>query len=279
MKNKDKIKSNIIGLDIGLALGRFFLDTEDLHFGYWPEGEKPTSRNFALAQENHSRLIIDKIPGDAKRILDVGSGSGNLALKLLDAGYGVDCVIPSDYLAAAVQEKLDGRGKTHICKFEDLSSPERYDVIIFSESFQYVNMAASLEKVEKMLRLGGHLLICDFFKLDVPFKSIMGGGHRWVAFKETIKKAKLELISDDDITDGTAPTVDFLNQFCQEVLKPVGKMTGDYMLSNYPKITKILMWRFNRRLEKIKVRYLSGDVNGESFKKCKTYRLLLFKSS
>ena len=86
MKNKGKIESNIIGLDIGLAFGRFFLDTDDLHFGYWPDGEKPTPQNFAWAQENHSRLIIDKIPCDAKRILDVGSGSGNLALKLLDAG-------------------------------------------------------------------------------------------------------------------------------------------------------------------------------------------------
>ncbi len=37
MKNKGKIESNIIGLDIGLAFGRFFLDTEDLHFGYWPD--------------------------------------------------------------------------------------------------------------------------------------------------------------------------------------------------------------------------------------------------
>ena len=279
MKNKGKIESNIIGLDIGLAFGRFFLDTDDLHFGYWPDGEKPTPRNFAWAQENHSRLIIDKIPGDAKRILDVGSGSGNLALKLLDVGYGVDCVIPSEYLAAAVQEKLNGRGKTHICKFEDLSSPERYDVIIFSESFQYVNMAESLEKVEKMLSPGGHLLICDFFKLDVPMKSIMGGGHPWPAFKETIEKAKLELISDEDITDGTAPTVDFLDQFCQEVLKPVGEMTGEYMLSNYPKITRILIWKFKYNLDRIKRRYLSGDVNGESFKKFKTYRLLLYKNS
>ncbi len=279
MKNKGKIESNIIGLDIGLAFGRFFLDTDDLHFGYWPDGEKPTSRNFAWAQENHSRLIIDKIPGDAKRILDVGSGSGNLALKLLGVGYGVDCVIPSKYLAAAVQKKLNARGKTHICKFEDLSSPERYDVIIFSESFQYVNMAASLEKVEKMLSPGGHLLICDFFKLDVPMKSIMGGGHSWAAFKVAIEKAKLELISDEDITDGTAPTVDFLDQFCQEVLKPVGEMTGEYMLSNYPKITRILIWKFKYNLDRIKRRYLSGDVNGESFKKFKTYRLLLYKNS
>ena len=279
MKNTGKIESNIIGLDIGLAFGRFFLDTEDLHFGYWPDGEKPTARNFAWAQENHSRLIIDKIPGGAKRILDVGSGSGNLALKLLDSNYEVDCVIPSEYLAAAVQEKLCERGKTHICKFEDLSSPERYDVIIFSESFQYVNMAASLEKVKKMLSPNGHLLICDFFKLDVPMKSIMGGGHSWNAFMRAIEKTKLELILDEDITDETAPTVDFLDQFCQEVLKPVGEMTGEYMLSNYPKITRLLMWKFKYHLDRTKRRYLSGDVNGESFKKFKTYRLLLYKNS
>ena len=54
-----------------------------------------------------------------------------------------------------------------------------------------------------MLSLGGPLLICDFFKLDVPMKSIMGGGHSWIAFKETIEKAKLDLISDEDITEGT----------------------------------------------------------------------------
>ena len=87
-------------------LGKFFLGTEDLHFGYWPDGEKPTARNFALAQENHSKLIMTKIPRGAKRILDVGSGSGNLAQKLLNSGYEVDCVIPSEYLAKAVKEKL-----------------------------------------------------------------------------------------------------------------------------------------------------------------------------
>ena len=104
MKNKQVLKSNIIGLDMGLAFGRFFLGTEDLHFGYWPGGEKPTAQNFAWAQENHSKLIMEKIPDGTKRILDVGSGSGSLALKLLNAGYMVDCVIPSEYLAEAVKE-------------------------------------------------------------------------------------------------------------------------------------------------------------------------------
>ena len=279
MKKKDKIKSNIIGLDMGLAIGRFFMNTEDLHFGYWPDGEKPTAQNFAWAQENHSRLILDKIPDGAKRILDVGSGSGNLAKKLLNEGYKVDCVIPSEYLAKAIKEKLDERGRIHICKFEDFNCQERFDVIIFSESFQYVNMDVSLQKVEKMLGTSGHLLISDFFRRDVPEKSLMGGGHSWAIFKEATGNTKLTQISDEDITDGTAPTVDFLNQFCQEVLKPVGEMTGQYMLSNYPKVTRFLMWKFKGRLDKINRRYLRGDVNGESFKKFKTYRLLLYKNS
>ena len=277
MSKKGKVKSNIIGLDIGLAFGRFFLNTEDLHFGYWLEGEKPTAQNFALAQENHSKLIIDKIPKGTKHILDVGSGSGNLALKLINLGFKVDCVIPSEYLAKAVREKLRDQGNIHICKFEELTSTRRYDMIIFSESFQYVNIQKSLKKVDHMLNLDGHLLICDFFRLDVPEKSLMGGGHRWVVFQEAIKNTALDIISDEDITENTAPTVDFLDQFCQEVLKPVGEMTGEYMLSNYPKITRILIWKFRERIDKINRRYLSGIVNGKSFKKFKTYRLLLYK--
>ena len=70
MIKKNKIKSNIIGLDMGLAVGRFFLNTEDLHYGYWPDNEKPTVQNFAWAQENHSSLIIDTIPKKTKYILD-----------------------------------------------------------------------------------------------------------------------------------------------------------------------------------------------------------------
>ena len=278
MKTKGKIKSNIIGLDMGLPFGRFFLGTEDLHFGYWTNGEKPSAQNFSRAQENYSKLIIDKIPNQAKRILDVGSCSGNLALKLLNSGYKVDCVIPSKYLAVAVKEKLEARGTTHICKFEDLDCLEKYDVIMFSESFQYVNMAISLSKVEKMLNPGGYLLICDFFRLDVPGRSLMGGGHHWSAFQESIKKTSLKLDTDENITEATAPTVDLLDHFTHDVLKPVGEMAGEYMLSNYPKITRILIWKFRKRLDKINRRYLSGKVNGESFKKFKTYRLLLYKS-
>ena len=273
----DKIKSNIIGLDIGLAFGRFFLNTEDLHYGYWPKNEKPSVKNFSWAQENHSNLIIENIPTGVKNILDVGSGSGNLAMKLLEKKYDIDCVIPSEYLADAIREKLNDRGKIHICKFEDLEISNKYDIIIFSESFQYVKMEESIKKISKMLNKNGYLLICDFFRLNVPEKSLLGGGHSWGNFNKEMETINLELIKNIDITNATAPTLDFLDEFCQQVLKPVGEMSGEYMLSNYPKISKLLRWKFKNRINKINKRYLSSNVNGKSFKKFKTYRFLLYK--
>ena len=36
-KTRKRVSPNEIGLEIGLVLSRFFLDTEHLHFGYWPD--------------------------------------------------------------------------------------------------------------------------------------------------------------------------------------------------------------------------------------------------
>ena len=277
MKKENKISSRRVGLDIGLAVGRFFLNTEDLHYGYWHNGKEATVHNFAEAQDAHSQLIIDYIPDKTQSILDVGSGSGNLALKLLNLGYDVDCVIPSEFLAKQVAIKLDGRSKIHLCSFENLDKSQKYDLILFSESFQYVNIGKSLNKIEKMLSLSGHLLICDFFRRDVLGRSPMGGGHSWKIFLETISKHPLNLVVDIDITKETAPTIDLLEKFNTEVLSPIAEMSGEYLIGHYPKITKLLKWKFKKRLNKIHNIYLSGSVNGISFKKFKEYHLLVYK--
>ena len=69
----NKFNSKVVGLDVGLLIGKFFMDTEELHYGYWPENKKATAQNFSEAQNRHSQLIINNIPNNVKRILDVGS--------------------------------------------------------------------------------------------------------------------------------------------------------------------------------------------------------------
>jgi SAM-dependent methyltransferase len=277
MSKTKKVSSRKVGLDIGLAIGRFFLDTEDLHYGFWPAGKEATIQNFAEAQEAHSTLIIDHIPDNTKRILDVGSGSGNLALKLLNAGYAVDCVIPSEFLAKQVQAKLGSNSEIFICGFEDMPLETHYDLILFSESFQYVKLTESLEKISKMVNPGGYVLICDFFRRNVPGKSPMGGGHSWAGFNELIENHPFEQITGKDITRETAPTIDLLAKFNTDVVTPIADMTGEYFLDHYPKISRLIKWKFKKRLEKIHNIYLSGSVNGDSFAKFKEYHLLVYK--
>ena len=273
----DKYDSKVVGLDAGLLIGKFFLNTEELHYGYWPDDKTATAQNFAGAQARHSQLIIDHIPDGVKRILDVGSGSGSLAQKLINLGYKVDCVVPSEFLAKKIKDKLGKNSIIHVCKFEDLEESQSYDLILFSESFQYVLMEQSINKIVSMLPKNGHLLICDVFHKNVTGVSPMRGGHRWDLFENQISKSSLKQITNLDITAETAPTYDFLNQLLKEVVIPISDISGNYLNSNYPKLSKLLKWKYRKKLDKIEKVWYSGELTGENFIKFKSYRLLIYK--
>ena len=274
---KDKFNSKVIGLDAGLLIGKFFMDTEELHYGYWPNDKTATAQNFSEAQERHSQLIIDNIPKGVKKILDVGSGSGSLAKKIVALGYQVDCVIPSEFLADKVQQKLDGSSKIHINKFEDLDISNNYDLILFSESFQYVHLIKSIDKILSILDKNGYLLICDVFHKNVSGISPMRGGHRLDLFENEIEKTDLVKKADIDITLETAPTWDFLNQFLNEVAIPISDMSHSYMKYKYPKLIRFMKWKYRNRFEKIRKVWFTNELTGKNFAKFKSYRLFLFK--
>ena len=278
MNSSKNINSKSIGLDFGLSIGRFFLNTEDLHYGYWPKDQTASIQNFVEAQNQHSQLIIDNIPKTTKSILDVGSGSGSLALKLLNLGYNVDCVIPSQFLAEQVKSKLSDQSTIHQCTFENVSETKKYDLILFSESFQYVKIKESLLKIKKILNPHGHILICDFFQRNNSTKSPMGGGHNWNQFNNYINEYPFKLKMNLDITAETAPTIDLFAKFNDDVLSPLVLNVDEYLKSKYPLITKFIKWKFHKRLEKISNIYLRGGVNGQSFTEHKQYHLLIYKN-
>ena len=274
----NRFDSKVIGLDVGLLIGKFFMDTEELHYGYWPDEKSATAQNFSQAQDRHSQLIIDNIPNNVKKILDVGSGSGSLAKKLIKLGYQVDCVIPSEFLAEKVKVKLNDSSNIYINKFEDLDISHYYDLVLFSESFQYVKLNDSIKKIISVLNKNGHLLICDVFHKNVEGISPMRGGHRLDLFDDEISNSTLVKEKDIDITKETAPTWDFLNQLLNEVAIPISDMSNNYLEYKYPRLTKLIKWKYQRKLNKIKKVWLSGELTGESFIKFKSYRLFIYKN-
>ena len=106
----------------------------------------------------------------------------------------------------------------------------------------------------------------------------MRGGHRLDIFDDEISKSSLTKELDIDITKETAPSWDFLNQLLNEVAIPISEMSNNYLEYKYPRLTKIIKWKYQRRLNKIKNVWLSGELTGESFIKFKSYRLFIYKN-
>ena len=277
MDNIKKVTPNEIGLEIGLVLSRFFFNTEHLHFGFWPDDLSVNIDNLRKAQDLHSNQILSSIPGHVKTILDVGSGSGGLAEKLVGSGYKVECVSPSDYLSDAIEEKLKSSVVVHRSTFEKFESQKKYDLVLFSESFQYVNINKTLNKLPGIIKDKGHLLICDFFRQPGTGTKPLGGGHDWQVFQNNLGDHDFTIVDDVDITKETARTYDLINQILNEVAGPVRDLSARYLDSHYPKGMRLLKWYFDKKIRRINRIYFSGNMTGEMFNKLKTYRILLYQ--
>ena len=163
--DNNKVSSKEVGLEIGLVLGRFLFNTEHLHYGYWSPELKVKPSNLKYAQELHSKLILESIPDGVQTILDVGSGSGGLAEKLITKGYQVHCVSPSEYLSNRIEENLGEKVHVFRSTLESLVTNETYDLVLFSESFQYVKVLKALAQVTNVLRKDGYLLVLSLIHI------------------------------------------------------------------------------------------------------------------
>lgn len=278
MGKQDKVDSREVGLEIGLLMSRFFQNCDDLHYGYWPNGLEVQFSNMGEAQANHSELIISNIPDGTRSILDVGAGAGSLAEKLLKKDFAVDCVSPSTFLSDKLEEKLGGNFTLYRSKFEELETDKKYDLILFSESFQYIDIKKALDKSLSLMNENGHLLICDFFKTDAEGKNPLQAGHKFSKYQRIIEEYPLEQQTEIDITAETAPTIQILDDFLTNLALPVSELCSIYLHGNYPRLMKILNWKLGKKFDKLENRYFKGEMNVEAYMKYETYRLFLYKS-
>lgn len=102
-------------------------------------------------------LIAALVTTDSIRALDVGAGTGIASAQLRQAGADVLAVEPDPRMA----ELAAAKGITvERATFEDWQ-PEgrRFDVVVFAQSFHWVEPRAALGKVTAILRPGGRLAL------------------------------------------------------------------------------------------------------------------------
>lgn len=269
--------SRELGLEVGSICGKYFLKLNHLHYGYWTSDIEVDIANLHLAQDQYAKFVISHIPDGVRAILDVGCGTGQIARKLLDMGYEVDCVSPSPFLKKHASELLGNSSHIFECPYENLQTAKQYDMVLFCESFQYIDMQQALSNTGRFLNKGGYLLICDVFRKDTEDKDVMGGGHKLTEFYDLIKNFPFRLIENLDITEQTAPNLDLLNDALENVGQPLVNAGVRFLESRHRIALKFLRWKYRKKINKLCKKYLEGDKTGKNFKKYKSYQLFLYK--
>jgi len=288
MPEKNKITSR----ELGLVLAQQLLDVEDLHYGLWDPDLELSLGNITLAQQRYTDMLlelIDKLLPEhpAPHILDVGCGTGHIMQRLLDCGYRVDAVNPSAYLNKLVRERLAAQQNTatilYETGFESLPLKDcrhQYDLLLFSESFQYIPLPDIFAMAPQLLHSGGRLVICDFFKTDAHCDGGDGdrsfsGGHILAEFYRTVDDSPFHISHDEDLTARVSPNIALLDEWLTQRLVPALSSIDEYLLCSWPRLTRLLKWLGRHKLVRARYKYLSGHRSQAVFEKYKSYRLLV----
>lgn len=239
---------NEIQVDYGLRLYRDVFKLEALHFGVWEAGDALTLENLRAAQRRYTERLVAMLPEGTRTILDAGCGTGATAAILAERGYEVECLTPDAYQIQVFRE-LRGEGiPLHQSKIQDFAPGKTYDVVLMSESGQYVPTQAIFASARR-LAPGGHLLMSDYFRLEeTPYYKTC---HVLGDFRKAADEAGFEVLGEVDVTEATLPTLDLGRQVYKETVLPLLEIGAGLLDQKAPRLKKLATIFFKKRLAKL----------------------------
>ncbi|MHA7881302.1 MAG: class I SAM-dependent methyltransferase [Saccharospirillum sp.] len=281
--------------EFGLVFAQQLTGMEDLHYGYWDDTVPAVSALYMKqAQHRYTEQLIDTLEQygqPAMHILDVGCGTGVVLQALSERGHQVDGVIPAPHLEKQVRERVQRQGYSSQvwgCTMEALpvqSLQGQYDAVLFSESFQYIPYKVALDHAWQLLKPGGEVVICDFFKTEhtgdgQPGDRSFGGGHKYDEFMAWLETSDWQCVHNDDITAYTSPNIHLLDELLTQRIAPAMTTLNTYLSGRHPWVLAFVKWLFRKKLRKLRFKYLSGHRSQAVFERYKTYRrMVLIKPS
>jgi len=204
------------------------LEADYLHWGYFPKkrfaNDSYPFSELKRAQEEYTSHLFGFIPDGVRGILDVGCGLGKAAHLLQTRGYTVHCLSNDIYQQTVVNERYPDLPFTR-SRFEEHPLQTRFDLILMSESSQYLDWPRALVCIKELLNPGGYLLISDYFRFnDDPYYHTCKIKD---AFVSMTAAAGLTLLREEDITDFVLPTLDFGSYYCNKYVLPAGNILAE----------------------------------------------------
>jgi len=264
-----KIKE--LKLDVEALMSQVVFGHGYLHYGYWESGtaDEVSLMRLGQAQQHYFDLVAKTIPSGTRTILDVGSGTGSNALGLTRLGYALDCVCPSMRLNEIARRKLPPEVTVFESMFEDLKIDKTYDLVLFLESFHYIDAVAALTQARTLAKK--QVLIFDYFPREdrgtadrithQRFTSLIAG-----QFADTFR-----IVIDRDLTHAIVPTFTVLDEITNVHVRPFAARIIEEFRRDYPISSFLLAYPLRKILAKLQ----KQSRRQETFPAENEYRLIL----
>ncbi len=123
------------------------------------------------------RFLVSRVPGDARLVLDVATGTAAVATRLARRGHrvvGLDLTEPMLAEAARRLARAGVAGRVHLVRAsaEALPFPDgRFDAVTFTFLLRYVaDPAAVVRELGRVVRAGGVMASLEFALPDPPWR-------------------------------------------------------------------------------------------------------------
>ena len=235
-----------------------------LHYGYWETLPVPTDEltlaRLRIAQQAYTVKLLEAIPKGTQTILDVGCGIGGNAAYLLDRAFAVEGLAPDPFQQQRFLKCTGDRAVFHLTRFEDFKATKSYDLILFSESSQYMSAVDIANDAAKILNPGGYVLLADMLRSDPNYKEGMFSNcHVVTELHAALNQAGFTLVKTEDISAHILPTIDlYVDTFRRYGLNTM-IYVADLISIAVPPIHKLLRWIFRRWFKKLVVEGLEAS--------------------
>jgi MPBQ/MSBQ methyltransferase len=265
-------KPQRVKVSTSLRLMREVLDLEHLHYGLWQD-EPLDLEGLKRAQERYAEKLCEWVPEGVRTILDVGCGTGSMALRLRDRGFEVEGLAPDPYLGEVFSERTGL--PFHLARFQEFEPALSFDLILMSESAQYIWLDSLFPRVCRVAP-GGHLLLADYFVVRDDGSPAARSGHPLDGFLERAAESGCELLRREDVTEQATPTLALAASWLDRYGVKIAEVLGERAQRRHPWLYGMGKRLFGERVRR-KLAQERTLCDPEIFRRLKRYELMLFR--
>lgn len=270
---EDRRTPRAVKTSLSLQFLHRVLGFEHLHYGLWQEDDPLTREGLERAQERYAGRLVSLIPEGTARVLDVGAGVGTTALRLLERGIEVEGLSPDPYQQEVFEQRV-GR-PFHLGRFQELETERPYDLILMSESAQYVWLDSLFPAVLRSARPGGWLLLADYFVLERDGSELTKSGHVLEAFLERAESAGLVLEHREDITRAVLPTLRLGREWIGRYVESTVELLDENVRTRRPWLHRLLRGALRGQVRK--AQRTLALLDDEAFARTKCYEIQRYR--